>query len=83
MTAVKYCGGCNPRYDRKEAKRRLEIQAGNTLEYAEPERHYEVLYVICGCDTACVNLSVYSADRIVKIVALPEIKQEQQGTAAV
>ena len=73
LKAVKYCGGCNPRYDRKEAKRRLVILTGDTLEYAEAGSHYKVLYVISGCDAACVNLSAYSADNIVKIVTMPEI----------
>ena len=47
--AVKYCGGCNPRYDRVAAVRRLEERLGEPLPAAQPGVDYDEVFVICGC----------------------------------
>ena len=47
--ALKYCGGCNPRYDRSAAARRLAEAAG--LPFLAPARPGETcgaLVVLCG-----------------------------------
>lgn len=55
--AVKYCGGCNPRFDRVELVHRLEAALGQPLQPARPDEPYEELYVICGCPARCADTS--------------------------
>ena len=50
---VRYCGGCNPRYDRVAAVERVKkllVQRPAAAD-ASPE---PLDLVVCGCDTACV-----------------------------
>lgn len=55
--AVKFCGGCNPRYDRGAAYRRIkeETKHAAVFEIAEEGKHYDVLLIIRGC-TQCPYL---------------------------
>ncbi len=55
IVQVKYCGGCNPRYDRVEFLQRLmkilpdiEFRTGAADQAAAG-------LVICGCDAACAE----------------------------
>ncbi|MDR2503900.1 MAG: hypothetical protein LBD82_05920 [Deltaproteobacteria bacterium] len=51
---VKYCGGCNPRYNRAELTRRLR-EDFPALRIMETEEAGPALFVavLCGCGTAC------------------------------
>ncbi|MBQ9061819.1 MAG: hypothetical protein IJ121_03175 [Eubacterium sp.] len=55
--AVKFCGGCNPRYDRGAAYRRVkeETKDAAVFEIAAEGKHYDVLLIIRGC-TQCPYL---------------------------
>lgn len=55
--AVKFCGGCNPRYDRGAAYRTIaEALADEAVfETAKEGTHYDVLLIIRGC-TQCPYL---------------------------
>ena len=59
--AVKYCGGCNPRYDRVALVRELERRLGQPLPPARPGEAYDQIYVICGCSARCADLSGLTA----------------------
>lgn len=52
--AVKFCGGCNPFYDRGAVYRRISSQLAGVAEfsYAESGGHYDVLLILRGC-TGC------------------------------
>jgi len=55
---VKYCGGCNPEYDRvallEQIKERLEGKAG----FVPPESEdVDIILAVHGCRTACADLS--------------------------
>lgn len=65
--AYKYCGGCNPRYDRKQAIEELQNKIGDTITYAAENTVYDELYVICGCSAACADISSLRAQRIIMI----------------
>ena len=52
---VKYCGGCNPRYDRVEFLQRL-MKAFPDIEFRTGAADQVTAgLVICGCDTACAE----------------------------
>ncbi|MBM6926987.1 hypothetical protein [Pseudoflavonifractor phocaeensis] len=54
---IKYCGGCNPRYDRVAYVQTLACRYPNAVfEPAEPGRDYDVVLVVCGCSARCAGV---------------------------
>ena len=73
---VKFCGGCNPMYDRgKLFEKTKETYPDHTFEMADDTRKYEKLLVICGCERACADTSRYICEREIRIStdSVPEI----------
>jgi hypothetical protein len=68
---VKYCGGCNPNYDRvalvKQIEERLKEKA--SLVKADDEGTALVL-AVAGCSTACADLTPF-AGMEVRIITCP------------
>ncbi|MDO4615012.1 MAG: hypothetical protein Q4B15_05210 [Lachnospiraceae bacterium] len=64
----KFCGGCNPRYDRGKAYKQIAEKLAGAAEFSAPreEDQYDVLLIIRGC-TACPYLyeEVQAAHRVV------------------
>lgn len=55
---LKYCGGCNPRYDRAALAVRLKEDCpGVLLQPARPGVIYDALLVLCGCSARYADLS--------------------------
>lgn len=54
---IKYCGGCNPRYDRTEVVLRLKeyIGEGHSIETTKKGIIYDIVIILCGCTSACAN----------------------------
>lgn len=54
---VKFCGGCNPRYDRGEAYQTVRTSLADAASFSYPEDgvRYDVLLIIRGC-TGCSYL---------------------------
>lgn len=51
---IKYCGGCNPRYDRTNIAQRLrEDFPGDEIVTATPGLDMDYVVVVCGCKSAC------------------------------
>ena len=58
---VKFCGGCNPTYDRKKfLDRTIEEYPFYEFEMAQPDVRYPELLVICGCQRCCADYSALS-----------------------
>ena len=73
---VKFCGGCNPNYDRGKLYRRiLETYPDQHFETADENKTHDLLLVICGCERVCADVSRYSYERIIRISSdeIPEI----------
>ncbi|GHV53461.1 hypothetical protein FACS1894206_04190 [Deltaproteobacteria bacterium] len=53
---VKYCGGCNPRYDRRSLGRKLgeEFPEAEIVESSD-ETVYDFVAVLCGCPAVCAD----------------------------
>ena len=52
--AVKFCGGCDPTFDRVEYLNQIKHAAGIRVSWIAPhEGGGDVLLVICGCPKAC------------------------------
>lgn len=55
---VKYCGGCNPRYNRTAFYDAVKKGCPEVkFEYVQPEVVYDHLLVICGCPSRCADIS--------------------------
>lgn len=56
LIGVRYCGGCNPRYDRVALTKQIEqLFPHDIFESAVPEHTYDAVLVICGCPAQCVS----------------------------
>lgn len=55
---VKYCGGCNPYYDRIGAVKMLEraIEPERLRSYKKEEA-WDVILIVSGCAAACVDIA--------------------------
>ncbi|MDP3386849.1 MAG: hypothetical protein Q8S24_06415 [Eubacteriales bacterium] len=64
---IKFCGGCNPRFDRLE----FVSQIKKTLTYHTYRPYLEgtsdLTLVVCGCKRACVNLGIDEASDLVVV----------------
>jgi hypothetical protein len=65
LCCVKFCGGCNARYDRGKALAAVKERFGANLrfEYAEEGRSCDVLLYIAGCVNRCSSLLAYPSER--------------------
>ena len=54
---VKYCGGCNPRFDRRAVTKRLqsEFLQIEFVETGDGEGPFDYVAVICGCPAECAS----------------------------
>ncbi len=62
---IKYCGGCNPRYDRVALVKQIEKSLQGEAEFVLPESENVVLILaVQGCSTACADLSAFQGMEI-------------------
>lgn len=52
---IKYCGGCNPQYDRLEIARRLQHDFPEVDLVRANGEEADIVTVICGCAVACAS----------------------------
>jgi hypothetical protein len=67
---IKYCGGCNPKYDRADFVDRLKEKFRGRMEFdtAKEGLIYDALLVIGGCRSCCADYGRYKAGRKVLLV---------------
>lgn len=80
---IKYCGGCNPRYDRVAYVRTLAGRYPDAVfSPAEPEQDYDVVLVVCGCSAQCADVTGFPRDRLRYVCRdEPELRLAQQAVA--
>ena len=63
LVGVKFCGGCNPRYDRGKAFEVIKEQMQGEAEFviAEEGMEYDFVLVIGGCTNCCASHCQYKA----------------------
>lgn len=68
---VRYCGGCNPRYDRKAAVQALAAALpGLRLLEGDAALHTNILLIVCGCSTRCLTVPPCSAEKSLQLYLL-------------
>jgi hypothetical protein len=66
--AIKYCGGCNPDYDRVGLVKRIKQSLDGRVEFVSLEdENIDLLLAIEGCPTACAELRSIKATEILII----------------
>jgi len=73
---VRFCGGCNPRYDRGAAYEIIKqsLQDEIQFEYAQEGSVYDILLIIGGCTNCCASYDQYIARHgVIKIWDMDEI----------
>lgn len=62
---VKFCGGCNPRYERREALEKIKALFRDKVDfdYAKENVDYDVILVIGGCTNCCASHNQYSTQK--------------------
>lgn len=65
--AVKFCGGCNPRYDRGKVFEQIKNNFKDRIEFeiAEEGIKYDGILVIGGCTNCCASYEQYDYDNSV------------------
>lgn len=55
---IKYCGGCNPHFDRTNVINKIMgLFKDENIEYAKENNSYDIIIVINGCNRACSDHS--------------------------
>ncbi len=73
---VKYCGGCNPRYDRVAYVQTLASRWPDAVfEPAQPGQVYHRVLVVCGCPAQCAGVEGLDPSRL-RYVYQPELDLE-------
>ena len=56
---IKYCGGCNPRYDRKKFIEDIKKTFGDVYDFqlANQDTEYDALLIMGGCGNCCADYS--------------------------
>jgi len=71
--AVRYCGGCNPWYERGASVRGLQKQFPRLqLLNFDPAETYCAVLVVCGCPAQCAGQADLPTDLPRFVMAVPE-----------
>jgi hypothetical protein len=69
---IKYCGGCNPYYDRVALVRQIEKRLGERVEFVSAANDdVDLVLAVEGCNTACADLSSFD-NKEIRIISKTE-----------
>ena len=69
---IKYCGGCNPNYDRVALVKHIKERLGNRVDFVEGEEDgIALVLAVTGCSTACADLSPFQRLEV-RMITCPE-----------
>jgi len=69
---VKYCGGCNPRYDRVALVKRIEERLSGKAALVGAEGNgISLVLAVVGCSIACADLAPFAGLEI-RVITCPE-----------
>lgn len=74
--AIKYCGGCNPDYDRVALVKRIEERLIGKVEFVSAENeNIDLVLAVEGCKTACADLSAFKGTNIRFITKIEDAEE--------
>ncbi|MFV0497692.1 MAG: hypothetical protein ACK5L0_05960 [Candidatus Fimivivens sp.] len=66
---IRYCGGCNPRFDRVALEKQIEARFLDcTFEPVVRSVDCDAALIICGCPARCVNVADLSQAQIPLVI---------------
>ena len=69
---IKYCGGCNPYYDRVALVKELKSRLKGKVEFVSAaDDDVDFLLAVEGCGTACADLSLFDG-KIIRVITQSE-----------
>lgn len=72
---LKYCGGCNPLYDRSVIREKLAADFPH-FTFTRSEEEADRALVICGCSRACASVGdAYSGEEACCITSLKDYEE--------
>ena len=73
---LKYCGGCNPEYNRADFVIQLEKRLKDQAIFLPPDdENVDLILAIHGCATACADLSPYHGLKIIHMTHNREVAE--------
>lgn len=65
--ALRFCGGCNPYFDRAKLYEDVKAEFSATCDFEsyQEDGKYDIVLLINGCSSECLMESDYSADLVV------------------
>ena len=70
---IKYCGGCNPEYDRVAIVDHIKQSLRDEIEIVRPESEdVDLILSVNGCSTACADLKPYEHLKIHTITSIED-----------
>lgn len=70
---VKFCGGCHVAYDRMEAFNRIKEALKGEAEFVSyDDEESDLILVIMGCPSACVDTEVFDQAKVWIVKSLAE-----------
>ena len=70
---IKYCGGCNPEYDRVAIVDHIKQSLRDKIEIVRPEGEgIDVILSVNGCSTACADVRLCEGLKIHTITSMEE-----------
>lgn len=80
---VKYCGGCNPQFDRVEAFSHLQECFEGSIRWVPcDETDLDAVLVICGCQTACADTEAFGKQRFIWLKGQQPLDSVRQALEA-
>ena len=72
IVGIKYCGGCNPEYDRVALVEQIRCVLKGKVEFVSTQSEgVELILAVQGCATACADLTPFKGLQI-KIITKTE-----------
>ena len=77
LIGVKYCGGCNPNYERSRILKMARAEFPRvTFEPYRTDAAYDLVLMICGCRQSCTTFRCSnSANGVCNIASLEEYEK--------
>lgn len=73
--SLKYCGGCNPAYDRAALAETIRSRLNGQVKFVQAAdgNDADVMLVLAGCETACADLSAFDRCETIMIRSAGEV----------
>ena len=72
---IKFCGGCNPNYDRVAALERIRSHLNPDVEFVRFDcKNAVCILFIKGCDTECIDLNRFGQTRQIMLTCWEDIQ---------